>query len=203
MSASGDLRRIGVLGGTFDPPHVGHLLAAGDAAERLQLERILWVPAWQQPLKAAPTAAPSEHRLRMVELTIAGDPRHALEPMEVERGGLSYTVDTLQALGERHPAAELFLLLGEDAWRTFQSWREPARILELATVAVLMRDSEVQSSGAADAGGGPDSPPVTLPTRRIDVSATEIRNRLRAGLSIRGFVVESVERYIAEHELYH
>ncbi|CAN5343930.1 nicotinate-nucleotide adenylyltransferase [soil metagenome] len=203
MRASSDFRRIGVFGGTFDPPHVGHLLAAGDAAEGLRLDSVLWVPAAQQPLKAAATTAPSEHRLQMVELTIAGDPRHALEAMEVERGGLSYTVDTLQALRGRHPAAELFLLLGGDAWQTFQSWREAARILELATVAVLMRDSDVQSAGAVDTDGSSGKPPVTLPTRRIDVSATEIRKRARAGLSIRGFVLDSVERYIAEHELYH
>lgn len=203
MSARSNARRIGVFGGTFDPPHVGHLLAAGDAAESLRLDSVLWVPAGQQPLKPAAAAAAAVDRVRMVELTIAGDPRHAIATMEVERGGLSYTVDTLQALAGRDPAAELFLLLGEDSWRTFGRWREPARILELATVAVLVRDSEVQSAGAADVDGSPATPPVTLPTRRIDVSATEIRNRVGAGLSIHGFVLEPVERYIAEHRLYY
>ncbi len=202
MSDSSDARRIGIFGGTFDPPHVGHLLAAGDAAERLRLDIVHWVPAAQQPLKTAGTATPPVHRLRMVELTIAGDQRHALEPTEVERGGLSYTVDTLRTLRGRYPRAELFLLLGEDAWRTFGSWHDPDRILELATVVVLIRDLEVQSAGAAEPGGSPESA-MTLPTRRIDVSATEIRNRVRAGLSIRGFVLEQVERYIAEHRLYH
>ena len=139
----------------------------------------------------------------MVELTVAGDPGHAVEPMEVERGGLSYTVETLRALRDRHPGAELYLLLGEDAWRTFGSWREPATIQELATVAVLVRDSEVQSPGGGLPGSGAAIQPVVLPTRRIDVSATEIRNRVRSGLSIRGFVVEPVARYITEHRLYH
>lgn len=202
MSHSSDPRRIGVFGGTFDPPHVGHLLAASDAAERLQLDVVLWVPAAQQPLKTAETGTPPVDRVRMVELTIAGDRRHALEPTEVERGGLSYTVDTLRTLRGRHPGAELFLLLGEDAWQSFGSWRDPDRILELATVAVLMRDLEVQSAGVAEPGGSPERP-MMLPTRRIDVSATEIRSRVRAGLSIRGFVLEQVERYIAEHRLYH
>ena len=139
----------------------------------------------------------------MAELTVAGDLSHEVEPMEVERGGLSYTVETLQALRARHPGAELYLLLGEDAWRTFGSWREPAAIQELATVAVLVRDSEVRSPGAGPRGSGAATPPVMLPTRRIDVSATEIRSRVRSGLSIRGFVLEPVERYIAEHRLYH
>jgi nicotinate-nucleotide adenylyltransferase len=203
LSASSHATRIGVFGGTFDPPHVGHLLAAGDAAERLRLDLVLWVPAAQQPLKSAATATPPVHRIRMVKLTIGADPRHALESTEVERGGLSYTVDTLRMLRGRYAGAELFLLLGEDAWRTFGSWRDPAGILELATVAVLMRDMELQSAGAADPGEPPERPAVTLPTRRIDVSATEIRNRVRAGLSIHGFVIESVERYIAEQGLYH
>jgi nicotinate-nucleotide adenylyltransferase len=202
LSASSDARRIGVFGGTFDPPHIGHLLAASDAAERLLLDVVLWVPAAQQPMKTIAAATPPLLRLRMVELTIAGDQRHALEPTEVERGGLSYTVDTLQKLSRSYPGAELFLLLGEDAWRTFGSWRDPDRILELATVAVLMRDLEVESAGAVGPGGNPDRP-IRLPTRRIDVSATEIRNRVRAGLSIRGFVLEQVEQYIAEHRLYH
>lgn len=202
MNASSDARRIGVFGGTFDPPHAGHLLAAGDAAERLRLDLVLWVPAAQQPLKSAETAA-AAHRLRMVELTIAGEPRHALEGTEVERGGLSYTVDTLRTLRGRHGGAELFLLLGEDSWRTFGSWRDPAGIQEIATVAVLMRDVEVLSADAAGPGLSPDRPPMRLPTRRIDVSATEIRSRVKAGLSIRGFVLEPVERYIAEHGLYH
>jgi nicotinate-nucleotide adenylyltransferase len=203
LSSRSDGRRIGIFGGTFDPPHVGHLLVAGDAAESLRLDRVLWIPAAQQPLKPATPGAGAMHRLRMVELTVAGDARHALEPAEVERGGLSYMVDTLQGLRGRNPGAELFLLLGADAWRTFGSWRDPARVLELATVALLVRDSEVKSAGAAEPGSSLLTPAVTLPTRRIDVSATEIRERVRAGLSIRGFVLEPVERYIAEHRLYH
>lgn len=203
MSARNDAQRIGVFGGTFDPPHVGHLLTARDAAERLRLGRVLWIPAGQQPLKVAGDAASAADRRQMAELTVAGDPGHEVEPMEVERGGLSYTVDTLRALRDRHPRAELYLLLGADAWRTFGSWREPATIQELATVAVLVRDSDVQSPGGAVPGSSGAVQPVMLPTRRIDVSATEIRNRVRSGLSIRGFVVEPVERYIAEHRLYH
>lgn len=203
MSARSDAQRIGIFGGTFDPPHVGHLLTARDAAERLRLDRVLWIPAGQQPFKAAGDGTPAADRRRMVELTVAGESGHEVESMEVERGGLSYTVETLRALRDRHPGAELYLLLGEDAWRTFGSWREPATIQELATVAVLVRGSEAQSPGGGIPGSGAATQPVMLPTRRVDVSATEIRNRVRSGLSIRGLVVEPVERYIAEHRLYH
>ena len=198
--------RIGVFGGTFDPPHIGHLLVVGDAVDQLRLERVLWVPARTQPLKAGKeaTAAPAEARRAMVERTIAGDERYVLEPMELERGGLSFTVDTLAELRKKHPSAELYLLLGTDAWRTFAEWREPKRIAELAKVVVLERDDSVQSPSAANAVANVDTGirPMVLQTRTVDVSASEIRERVRSGKSIRGYVTESVERYIAENGLY-
>lgn len=187
-----------MYGGTFDPPHVGHLLAAGDAAERLELDELAWVPVGTQPLKPEGTVASAEARLRMVELSVNGDPRFTAEPWEVRRAGLSFTVDTLEELRRRDADAELYLLVGEDSWRGFSRWREPARIRELASVAVLTRQGAAAPGDAAVAA----EPPLWLETRRIDVSATEIRERVRAGLSIRGFVAESVERYITEHGLY-
>lgn len=200
MSPSRRQRRVGVFGGTFDPPHVGHILAAGDAAERLELDAVLWVPVGTQPLKVGGTATPAEARLRMVEMTVEGDARFAAEPSEVARGGLSFTVDTLEALRGRETGAELFLLIGEDSWRTFETWRDPARIRQLARLAVLARAGAEPERSDDE---GPDSAaPLRLETRRVDVSATEIRERVRAGLSIRGFVLEPVERYIAEQGLY-
>lgn len=196
-------RRVGVFGGTFDPPHIGHLLVAGDGAEALDLSVVLWIPTGIQPLKGAgSTAAPAGDRRRMVELSIAGDPRFSCEPMELEREGLSFTVDTLEVLRGRDPSAEFFLFLGEDAWRTFQTWRDPARIRELATVAVLARDSGAEPTDGYGHTVVTGKPPITIGTRRIDVSATEIRGRVRAGLPVRGFVTEAVERYIAEKGLY-
>jgi nicotinate-nucleotide adenylyltransferase len=193
--------RIGVFGGTFDPPHVGHLLTAGDAVEKLGLEQVLWVPAGTQPFKPGDMAASAEHRLRMVELTVAERPPFVADPSEVRRGGLSYTVDTLEELRERFPAAVLFLLIGEDSWRTFGKWREPERIRELARVVVLARGEPVDSS-AGEEFAGRQNAPVAMLTRRVDVSATEIRERVRAGKPIRGFVVEAVDRYIRQHGLY-
>lgn len=201
MNAGKRRRRLGVFGGTFDPPHVGHLLAARDAAERLALDSVSWVPVGTQPLKPRGTIASGDARLAMVTLTVADTGDFHAEPIEVRREGLSFTVDTLQELTGREPGAELFLLLGEDSWATFGRWREPDRIRQLATVAVLARNEREfpERNGSATAAG---DAPLWLETRRVDVSATEIRERVRMGLSIRGFVTESVGRYIAEHGLY-
>lgn len=187
--------RIGVFGGTFDPPHAGHVLVAGDACEALALNKVLWVPVAQQPLKEKAPLAPAADRQRMIELTIAGDPRFSLDTVEMERGGLSFTIDTLDALSGRNPGAALVLLVGADSWASFDKWREPMRILDLARVAVLARAGEAV---AAWTGYMPE----TVSARRIDVSSTEIRERARRGLPLNGFVNEAVRRHIADARLY-
>lgn len=188
--------RIGLLGGSFDPPHNGHLLGAGDACEALALDRLLFIPAAVQPLKVGQASAPANDRLEMVRLLLDGDQRFEVDPIEIHRGGLSYTVDTLSTFAGRWPSAELFWLVGADVVKSFGQWREPRRITELATVVVLQRD-----------GGAPDltSMPGTVravASRRIDISSTEIRQRVREGKSIRGFVPEAVAAYIAAQRLY-
>ncbi len=190
--------RIGVFGGTFDPPHVGHLLLACDAREGLDLDRLIFVPTGVQPLKADnPPAASAQDRLEMVRLAVADDAYYTVDDAEISRKGLSYTVDTLDQLSQRNPGAKLFLLLGEDALATFDKWRNPGRIRELATVA-LMRRGGSSSSRLEDI---PEAV-IEVTTRRIDVSSTEIRERLRADKSIKGFVPESVERFIDARGLY-
>lgn len=186
--------RIGVFGGTFDPPHVGHLLAATDAAEALELDRVLFVPAATQPLKAGQVAAPATDRRAMVELLVAGDARFAVDTMELERGGLSFTADTLRALRKRYPAgtADLVLLLGADAAAQFSHWREPGEVRRLAEVVVLRR-----GEGSAAPEGFR-----AVPTRRVDISSSEVRERVRAGRDIRGFVTDPVAAYIARTGLY-
>ena len=151
------------------------------------------IPAAANPLKGRDSAAAAPDRLRMAEMTFAGDPRFEVSSMEIERGGLSYTVDTLEALAAQHGGVELVLLLGMDAIRTMEKWKRPERIRELARLAVLTRGGE----------------PVPLPegveavtTRRIDVSSTEIRSRIAAGLSVKGFVFDSVEKFISTSKLY-
>ena len=188
--------RIGLLGGSFDPPHMGHLLAASDAFEALALHRLIFVPASSQPLKAGRANASPEQRLTMARLLAGDDSRFAVDSIEIDRGGLSYTVDTLTTLAARWPSAELFWLVGADVPRSFAKWRSPERIVELATVVVLQRAGETP-----DVASMPGRPRC-LPTRRIDISSTEIRDRVREGKSIRGFVPDAVAAYIQAERLY-
>jgi nicotinate-nucleotide adenylyltransferase len=186
--------RIGVLGGSYNPPHIGHLLIASDAFEALSLDRLLIVPAHLNPLKGFDSSAPTAgQRLEMVQRAFAGDRRFEVTSMEIDRGGLSYTVDTLETLSAETQGAELILLLGMDSFQSFGQWKHPERIRELATLAVITRgDSSVSMPEGVT--------PVT--TRRIDVSSSEIRARIAAGKSIKGFVAESVESFIAAAKLY-
>jgi nicotinate-nucleotide adenylyltransferase len=186
--------RIGILGGTFDPPHIGHLLAATDACEALGLARVLFVPTAAQPLKEQGPVASGQQRVEMVRLLVAGDSRFEVDPMEVDRGGLSFTIDTLRALRQRWPAgtAELVLLLGADAAAQFPRWRDPEGVRALAEVAVLTRGDGTQTpSGMRSA-----------PTRRVDISSTEVRERVRAGKPVGAFLTEPVAAYIGQHGLY-
>jgi len=196
--------RLGLFGGTFDPPHVGHLLAASDAFEALGLDRLVFIPAATQPLKVGRTTAPAEQRLAMLTLLLAGDPRFDLDPIEIQRTGLSYTVDTLHAFAEREPTAERFFLVGADVLASFHKWREPERVAELAQLVILERATD--GGGVPDpdrgAGGMPGRAPLSLPTRRVDVSSTEIRERVRQGKSIHGFVPDAVAEFIARAGLY-
>jgi nicotinate-nucleotide adenylyltransferase len=193
------MERIGIFGGSFDPPHTGHLLAASDALEALGLDRLVFVPARLSPFKEGVTVTSAADRLAMVRLLVGGDPRFGVDPIEIDREGLSYTVDTLAAYADRHPRAELYLLVGEDVLPGFPQWREPDRIRRLARLVVLRRTTTEEQPL-------PElmrtDPPVVLKTRRIDVSSTEVRQRARAGRSLRGFVPEAVAAYIEQARLY-
>lgn len=204
--------KVGIFGGTFDPPHVGHLLAASDAYDALGLERVVFVPNARQPLKAdVPQSSPAD-RLTMVRLSVSGDDRFEVDPLEVERGGTSFSVDTLEAMAERGPHDERFFLVGADASQTFAQWKAPRRIAELARIAVMQRTAgdEEESTMSADdlraaigeATGPAAAPPIVLRSRRIDVSSSEIRARVREGRSIHGFVTDAVARFIHERGLY-
>ena len=187
--------RVGVYGGTFDPPHLGHLVAASDAAGALRLERVLWVPSADHPFKRDRVRTPAETRLELVRAAIEGDPRFRAEGLELERPGPSYTVDTLRELRARLPGAELFLLIGADNLAELPAWREPAEIARLARLAVVTRAGERL----------PDDPPfpaLHVPVLRVDISATEVRRRVAAGESIRYLVPEPVRRAVERHGLY-
>ena len=187
--------RLGIFGGSFDPPHLGHLLPLIDASESLRLDRVIFVPAASQPFKAGRAVASPDQRFAMTQRLVAGVPGFEASRAEIERGGLSYTVDTLAALAADEPDARLTLLLGADAYAVFEQWREPERIRRMATIAVLARGDEVVPVGR--------SPGIELlRTRRVDISSTELRARVADGRTIRGFVPDAVADYIAEHRLY-
>jgi nicotinate-nucleotide adenylyltransferase len=187
--------RIGVFGGTFDPPHLGHLVAAGDAADALGLERVVWIPSALHPFKGESVRTPPELRLEMTRAAIAGDPRFEADDLELRRQGPSYTVDTLRELHARHPGAELFFLTGADNLRDLPKWREPEEVVRLARLVVVSRQGE----------GVPEDtrfPALAVRVLRFDVSATEVRRRVAAGTSIRYLVPEAVREIVERERLY-
>ncbi|HJU88137.1 MAG TPA: nicotinate-nucleotide adenylyltransferase [Gemmatimonadaceae bacterium] len=191
--------RVGLFGGTFDPPHVGHLLAATDAFEALTLDKLLFIPAGQQPFKSGKVVATGEQRLEMLRRMVGDDRRFAADAVEIERGGLSFTVDTVQALADREPGAQLFLLIGEDLAAQFATWREPERIARLAEVVVIRRPGVPPAEGNIEQA----EPHLRrIETRRVDVSSTEIRSRVAARRPVRGFVTDAVAEYIEAAALY-
>ncbi|MDB4911123.1 MAG: nicotinate-nucleotide adenylyltransferase [Gemmatimonadetes bacterium] len=189
--------RLGVLGGTFDPPHIGHLLAASDACEALALDKVLFVPAKVPPYKSRTVQASPEQRLEMLALTLGSDPRFEASRLELERDGLSFTVDTLDALAKGTPGVSLFMLIGEDLAAQIAGWRDASRIADLATIVVLVRATTATQSALEST-----LPMTKLATRRIELSSTEIRDRVRAGRSIHGFVTDAVSAFIDAAGLY-
>ena len=187
--------RIGILGGTFDPPHMGHLIAAQDTFDALSLDKLLFIPARVPPHKQHETVSHADVRLRMVSAAIAGDERFEVSDVELQRTGPSYTIDTLRQLKERFPADTLFLLVGVDQVREFATWREPDEVLRCAQLVMLTR------GGIEEAPQG-DIVHTTVPVTRIDISSTLVRQRARAGLPIRYLVPEAVEKMIVTERLY-
>lgn len=185
---------VGLFGGSFDPIHHGHLIVGRVAAETLGLDEVRFVPAREQPFKVGRHSAGAQHRAAMVELAVAGAPGFSLETIELERTGVSYTVDTLRALRERAPGIELVLLIGADAAADFPKWREAAEVARLARVVVFGRPGaqQVMLPGAWRA--------IDVPA--IEISATEIRRRVRERLPIRYWVPDAVADYVAAHGLY-
>ena len=180
--------RIGILGGSYDPIHHGHLIAAETLRETLGLDEIRLVVAREQPLKSGQHAASPDDRASMVEIAVRGSPGLVADRSELARGGPSYTVDTVRAFHLRWPDAELVLLLGADAAEELPRWREVETIRSLARLVIFTR------------GGVAEGDAVVVP--RLDISSSRIRERVRAGRSIRFWVPDAVAAYIARGRLY-
>lgn len=197
------MRRIGLFGGTFDPPHLGHLALAEWARQDLALDRVIFMPAGQPPHKRGRRLSPAAHRLAMTRLAVRGHRGFAVSDLEARRDGPSFTVDTLRHLRAAHPGARLFLLMGADSLDDFATWREPAAIARLATLVVATRPGAGKRAGRGPASTGPRPPRVVrLDNPGLDISATVLRGRARRGLSLRYLVPDRVAAYIGRHQLY-
>jgi nicotinate-nucleotide adenylyltransferase len=183
--------RIGIMGGTFDPIHHGHLILARDAREALELRRIIFVPNHLSPHKLGRFAAPPELRAAMVRAAIEGEQGFEIDEVEILRGGTSYTIDTALHLRALYPEADLFYLVGEDNLAELHTWRRVDELLYLVQLVVMARATD-----------GPPHPYITLRQRRVDISATDIRARIAKGQSIRYLVPDKVRAIIENHQLY-
>jgi nicotinate-nucleotide adenylyltransferase len=194
--------RVGVLGGTFDPIHVGHLAAAHVAMECAHLDRVLFVPSATPPHRE-PAVADAKQRFEMSMSAIAGERRFEVSDIEIKRGGTSYTADTIRELKRLHPHDDLFLILGWDAAKLFVTWHEPDVIRGLASAVVVSRPgTEPPDRRQLQAAGlDPEHTVLCLGTTP-DISGSELRQAIASGEAIGGRLPEVVQTYIAKHHLY-
>jgi nicotinate-nucleotide adenylyltransferase len=199
--------RLGILGGTFDPIHYGHLLLAETCREQLRLEQVWFLPAAVPPHKQQNELAPGPQRIEMIELAIGGHESLAVCPYEIERGGVNYTVDTLAHFHDEDPARELFFLMGADSLRDLPTWKEPARLCQLAVPVVVGRAPAAISQ--AEIGNLSVGVLAALAERLetvrmpfIELSSSDLRARVAGGQSIRYRTPRAVEKYIESHGLY-
>lgn len=198
---------IGVFGGTFNPVHMGHLVLAQDALERLELSQVLFIPSHISPHKSPAAVLPVRHRAAMLELAIQDDVRFAVCDVELQRGGVSYSVDTLREIRALYPGAAIHFIIGSDSLLELHLWKDVYELLGMCTVVAMARP------GADPSALRPDRLKLDPPwperllanvvgAHAIDISSSDIRRRVAEGLSIRYLVPASVEMYIQEHRLY-
>lgn len=207
MEPSYTARRIGIMGGSFDPVHIGHLVIAQDAAEKLELDEVVFVPAAIPPHKRHLNQADANHRLEMLRLAVESDVRFSVSDVEIQRGGVSYTIDTVRELVEARPGTDWVLVVGSDTLVDLHNWYKVDELLDLCEVATFLRPGESDLAAIASK--------VELAGRHVEmlmenvveahligISSTEIRMRVAEGLGIRYLVPPEVEMYIFEHGLY-
>ena len=192
--------RVGIIGGTFDPIHLGHLIIAETAVDFLRLDELLFMPTFITPHKSEQNITFAEHRFKMVELAIKGNNKFKVSRIELDRQGKSYTIDTLRAVQQEYQtnAKELYLVIGGDSYRDFASWYQPDEILKLCSLVVAARpECDVEKDKPAFIKSA-----IHLPTPLLEISSTKIRENLNASKSVRYQVPNSVLEYIGKHSLY-
>jgi nicotinate-nucleotide adenylyltransferase len=196
-------RRIGILGGTFDPPHIGHLILAEYAREALDLKRLLFVPAADPPHKRDENKAPVEHRLALLERTIATNDHFQISHVDIDRPGPHYSLDMVRIIGEAYPDAELYFVMGGDSLHDLPKWHRPADLIQLCKLAVMRRPDEVVQPDMHEAIlPGLAERVVMIDAPLVGISSTMIVERIQAGRSVRYLVPETVLAYILENRLY-
>jgi nicotinate-nucleotide adenylyltransferase len=198
------MRRIGLFGGTFDPPHLGHLALAEQARDRLRLDEVRFIPAGQPPHKKGRRITGARDRLAMTRLAVRGNPAFRVSTLETRRGGPSFTIETLRRVAKESPGARLFLLMGADSLDDFASWRDPAAILRLATLVVAGRPPVAAGRrGRARRVAAPRRARIVrLDNPELALSSSRVRARARAGRTLRYLVPDAVAAYITRHRLY-
>jgi nicotinate-nucleotide adenylyltransferase len=196
--------RIGVFGGTFDPPHIGHLILASEACEELNFDRLLWVLTPVPPHKLDQRVRPLKHRLAMLELAIADNPRFELSRIEIDRPGPHYTVDTMRLLGDEYPSANLILLIGGDSLRDLPTWHRPAKLVAAChEIGVIRRPGDsIDLSEWEGQVPGTQAKVRFMDAPLLDISSSNIRRRIREELSFRYYLSPSVYKYILDKKLY-
>jgi nicotinate-nucleotide adenylyltransferase len=198
--------RVAVLGGTFNPPHIAHLLCASEAADQLGLDRVILMPVFTPPHKEVPEDPGAEVRVELCELAAAGDERLEVSRLEIDRGGSSFTVDTLRELHARHPEHELIFIVGGDMAVSLPTWKEPRAVLELAKLAIAERSGalrrDVIERLTAEYGEDVTDRLDFFDMPRMDISSSDIRRRVAAGRTIRYLVPDAVADHVARHGLY-
>ena len=190
------MKSIGIFGGTFDPPHKGHIAIAEKAMKQFSLNTIYFVPAYLPPHKLKRQSMTAKHRLTMVKLAIDGHKDFKVSAIELQRRGISYTVDTLKSFKRRFPKAALILIIGADNLEQFQSWKSTKAILQLASLAVYKRRGFSRALMNHDIAFQP------IKGKLLQVSSTEIRKKLMKGSSVSKLISLSIEKYIKRHSLY-
>jgi nicotinate-nucleotide adenylyltransferase len=204
---TGAERRVGILGGSFDPVHIGHLIIAQDALERLELTEVVFVPAYIPPHKQHLDRVDSNHRFSMLQLATETDMRFTVSDVELRRGGLSYTFDTIQDMATTDPKAEHVLIVGSDTLVDMHTWHRIDELLEMCSIATFLRPglsslAEIEERINFDVSRKEELTSRIIESHLVEVSSTEIRMRVAEGLSIRYLVPNEVEMYIYEHGLY-